>query len=587
MKRLVITSIMSFCFQMLFSQDVLYIRVDPSCMDRFEYHINGESMGVEYISYRVRQGEKNFTFLDVASESKGYQLSAPDMIECKNLSLSNNFIDKINRKELFVYIVRKDEIGYNISEVTLASSVSFENNLLKYHTFDSDFQSNIDYVNPEINLTDLDASNEIYAGGSGSAGCLKEYYYHKVSKESCKPAIGLVFVPEIGMTKEITGKSLLSDHESTLTLVRVNDVSMDTYLGNICTQKSQITMADQYYVAPSETVITYTETIAAPVVTESTTTKVESSQNVGYTTGLITFTPDAVETTSTTVVTESIPTSVPVSFDVATEKKSETTKTKVVATNTVVEKVKCKDVATKDFHVVQQGETLYGIARRYGLRTDQLQDWNKLNGNLISPCSKLRILPSEKPASYDIPNTLVAKGGETVKTETKATATEQAWKGSKAKIHEVAKGDSYYSIAQKYGYTVDRLLEMNGLDEDQKLAIGQKIQVSDCVCDLGNVKAPKGASKIVSAPKAYEFTSKGGLVETKSTKKDDKKEDKKDLTAITKVVTYKRQTIHIVNDNETLGQIAAKYGIPEETLMQINHLDKGEELIPNAHIFLD
>jgi LysM repeat protein len=595
MKRLVLTTLLGLGIQWLFAQDNLYIKVDPTCMDRFEYHINGESKGVEYISYRIRQGDKNFLFLEVGAEATGYQLSAPPVVDCRTLSLSSSFVDRVNRRELNLFIVRKDEIGYNISPVNLATMSSFTNNVVKYRTYDTDFQADVNNVSTQSNLTNLDATNEIYSGGVGVNACLKEYYFHKVSKESCKPAIGLVYVPEIGVVKEITGKSNMSAYESTLNLVRINDVSFETYLANICeSNQSPITMSEQYAVPDAEVVSANSEQFSSssdvssvPTSFEATSDRFTSDGNIVSNNEIesksINLTSD--KTVAAPVIKvkakKEVPASSATSYTATTSTFTPSTDIAkpIIAVSPVT--IKCNEVATKDFHVVQQGESMYGIARRYGVRVDQLQEWNNMNQTtLISPCSKLRVLPetsvsipTEQPKPFETTDLLVAKGGDIENIP--------AWKNNKTKIHEVKKGDTYYGLAQKYGYTLDRFLEMNGIIDENSIKIGQKLQVSDCVCPAD--------SKLSTAPKSYEtntLTTKGGSISPiKNTENKGKKEEQK--VSKTPPINFKRQTVHIVSEDETIKSIAAKYGLSTEILAQINYLEANEILIPKQHLFVD
>ena len=578
MKRLVLTALLGIATQWLSAQETYYIKVDPGCMDRFEYHINGESMGTEFISYRIRQGEKSFIFLEVASESTGYQLSVPPVTDCRTLSVSSSFVDKVNKHEINIFIVRKDEIGYNISPVNSAVACSFLGNVAKYRSYDTDFQADVNYASSDVNLTDLDASNEIYAGGSGGNACLKEYYFQKVSKETCKPSVGLVYVPEIGIIKEITGKSNLSPHESTLNLVRINDVSVETYLANICAKnQTQISMSDHYTIPESDLVIANPtlENTNNDVVT--TPTSYEAYNNRFSSDGTVTETTNLEEKDLNLTSYKTVTAPVVIGNNAMTKVETVKPSTKIASLSAVV---KCKDVATKDFHVIQQGESLYGIARRYGVRIDQLQAWNNMGASaLISPCAKLRVLPNEEPTvapkSYETQDLLVAKGGE-------ESNDLPAWKANKVKIYEVKKGDSYYALSQKYGYTLDRFLEMNGITDENGIKIGQKLQVSDCSCP-----ADSKLSKVV--PEAYETTNltpKGGIVlSNRDTESKDKKEDRKNEKSLT--INYKRKTIHIVTEDETIKSIAQKHGLSVETLAQINYLDANEILIPKQSLFID
>ncbi len=612
MKRLVITTLLSAYALLGFSQETYYVKVEPSCMDRFEYHINGESKGIPYIAYRLHQGEMNHLFLEVGSEATGYQLSTPPLTDCRNLTFSSSFVDKINKGEVALFIVRKDDIGYNISPVNLASSQSFSGKILKFHSYDVDFQADVENATPDVNLTSLEASNEIFIGGNGSMSCLKEYYFHKVPKETCKPAVGLVIIPEMGLVKEITGKSSISEYESTLHLVRVNDVSVDTYIESICAKSQQkITMGTQYVVEDLESSNSTAynsvannsdELIYAPV-----TNYENNSSNEIAATGELSFTETlenrnlnpinnttaapvvrakkeakpSVNTSKITVIEDKSPATVAVNTNTESiipegyEAKSEKIATPVVAA------VKCKEVGSKDFHVVQQGETMYGIARRYGLRVEQLQEWNTLGqSTAISPCGKLRILPNEVPTSFETKDLLVAKGAVTTE---KTSTSKPFWKKEKSKIYEAKKGDTYYSIAQLHGYTVDRLLEMNGLDENKDIKIGQKFQVSDCNC-------PADSKLSKTAPKSYDIAAispKETLVARGLPVKEDNKEQKKETKKEPIAPSFKRQTVHIVQEDDTIQSIAKKYGLSIDQFSLINYLEKNEVLIPNQRLFVD
>ena len=48
--------------------------------------------------------------------------------------------------------------------------------------------------------------------------------------------------------------------------------------------------------------------------------------------------------------------------------------------------------SNRAFHLVQEGESLFSISRRYGITTDQLRSLNKLdNGSVIVPFQKLYV----------------------------------------------------------------------------------------------------------------------------------------------------------------------------------------------------
>ncbi len=94
-------------------------------------------------------------------------------------------------------------------------------------------------------------------------------------------------------------------------------------------------------------------------------------------------------------------------------------------------------------YTVKKGDNLYSIARNYGLTQSELMDYNNLTSNLLSIGQILKI-----PVSKD------------------STSQQTAY--------TVQKGDSLYSIAQKYNTTVDSIKRKNNLTSNL-LSIGQKL----------------------------------------------------------------------------------------------------------------
>lgn len=106
-------------------------------------------------------------------------------------------------------------------------------------------------------------------------------------------------------------------------------------------------------------------------------------------------------------------------------------------------------------HLVQQGESLWGISREYNITVDNLKNWNQIiAADGLQPGQILRLYESNK--SKETPS-------NQSKTEIK-------------KIHKVASGDSLWGIAQQYGMTIDELKKLNN-KESNELAIGEELIV--------------------------------------------------------------------------------------------------------------
>jgi len=92
-------------------------------------------------------------------------------------------------------------------------------------------------------------------------------------------------------------------------------------------------------------------------------------------------------------------------------------------------------------YVVQSGDSLYSIAKRYGITANELKEYNNLTSNLLS-IGQVLLIP-----------------------------TDQAFV-----TYYVQSGDNLYSIARKYNTTVDLIKQLNNLT-DNNLSIGQQLLI--------------------------------------------------------------------------------------------------------------
>lgn len=106
-------------------------------------------------------------------------------------------------------------------------------------------------------------------------------------------------------------------------------------------------------------------------------------------------------------------------------------------------------------HIVAQGETLFSISKRYGVKMEEVKQWNGLANNDLEIGQRL----------------IVSKGKQdkTVESTVRHTKSE-----SKNISHVVAPGETLFSLSRSTGATVDQLKEWNNLVDDN-LSIGQEL----------------------------------------------------------------------------------------------------------------
>ena len=144
---------------------------------------------------------------------------------------------------------------------------------------------------------------------------------------------------------------------------------------------------------------------------------------------------------------------------------------------------------TKDYYIVEKGDTLYKISRMFNISIDELKRINNLNDNNISIGQKIYLIEQENnyqeyivkkgdslwaiSRKYDIPvNELIEINNLkdlTIKVGDILLVPNQE------DYYTVEKGDTLWSVAKKFNTTVDNLKQINNLTSNL-LSIGQTLK---------------------------------------------------------------------------------------------------------------
>lgn len=113
-------------------------------------------------------------------------------------------------------------------------------------------------------------------------------------------------------------------------------------------------------------------------------------------------------------------------------------------------------------HIVRKGETLGGIAMKYGVKLSDLQRWNHTKSK-ISIGQTIVIHGKRSSSSDDEPSYASAP---------------QTKKSGGYVYYTVRRGDTLWGISRKFeGVTLNDILELNGLTKNSKIAPGKKLKI--------------------------------------------------------------------------------------------------------------
>lgn len=188
-----------------------------------------------------------------------------------------------------------------------------------------------------------------------------------------------------------------------------------------------------------------------------------------------------------------------------------------------------------EYYTVVKGDSLYSIAKKFGTNVDNLKKLNNLSSNLINVGDLIKISEGKSVNTGD--------------------------------TYIVASGDTLYSIARKYGLSVDELKKLNNLSSNN-LSIGQSLIVKkkedEDVSDVSSYTVKKGDT-LYSIAKAYD-TSVSNLKTLNNLTSDNLS-----VGQVLKVPS-KELNIYTVVAGDTLYGIARKFNTTVSELQDINNL---------------
>lgn len=600
--------LISLC-QVGFSQVKLYLGFDANCMDRYEYHYNNNPTGNAHIAYHIILNDREKVVLEVGIESRINQARPKDVKTCGKFSINERMVRKINNGEAQLFIVKKNGNGYNVSEVGKASYAQISPASISVSSMDSRFAHKYNQPANGKNLATKGSAASVYFEGVVSHDCPKQFQFNEKRVTGGRNYTEWVMIPEIGVIQRKKGFNQTDAENNVLNLTHVNDVPVDRYLNDFCRSVDLDFYTGKFYngehskdyvvggevagdnswesndrtttnprtntttnggiirnsgvtvnTRPNRTVCNIYKDLDRGIYIDWSTGQAANTECGGatYRNGVMLGSGiQIVENTTPTTTTQPNPPVI-----VVTESPAPTPQ---VQTNF------CNEESRYGFHVVQRSETLFAIARLYGLSVNQLRLWNGLSSDRIYPCSKLRTIA---------PNAVNNNANNSIVVSEKG--------GASGNFHIVRKNETLYQLAKAYGYSVDRFRSMNGLGKNDLIYVGQRLRIGECNCPNPNTTsrdtdaiayAPAADRQVVAynstgGPQEYSYVGTERLVA-------------KGNEARVEYANGKKRRVHIVKDNDNIFQIAKTYGLTVAQLRAINNLEKNEVIIPYQRIYLD
>ena len=193
------------------------------------------------------------------------------------------------------------------------------------------------------------------------------------------------------------------------------------------------------------------------------------------------------------------------------------------------------EMVNKNYYIVKSGDSLWSISNKYGISVDKLKELNDLSSNSLSIGQKLLVVDTSSSEDVGV-------------------------------YYTVQSGDTLYGIANKYNLSVNDLKTMNNL-KSNNLSIGQKLLVSGTVQDSSN---EYDTYLVKSGDSLWSIASKYGTTVDKL--KDINNLNSNLLSIGMKLLVPKVGKTYIVKGGDTLYKIAQINGVTVDELINLNKL---------------
>lgn len=278
---------------------------------------------------------------------------------------------------------------------------------------------------------------------------------------------------------------------------------------------------------------------------------------------------------------------------------------KVPATNTYLARstVNGNRPQNTQTYTVRRGDTFGEIAERFDIGVNELKRANPQIRDIrkIALGQKITVPGAKRENSIITKTKPVQLAQKQSKMQNLANEAKQI-KAQNQKIHTLAKGETLYSIAQRYGMTVAQLQALNNNLDPTTLKVGQKIKVSGnatSVAVRSNTPAISGSYTVKRGDTLFSISRMYNLnvYDLRAVNKEIGDSlsvgQKINLPAGAKkgasqVVAQKKNIVHIVKKGDTLYSIGKNYNVSVAAIMaynnmKVNSLSVGQKLrIPSS-----
>jgi len=539
--------------------------IGSEAFQKMEFAYSNTKAGKEYVKYLFKVSENETIIFDIgvetdleilATKPSNALLFTPDMWVKQADSLKENIIAGNQNLRLIL------PVGINQFRIAPVYSIEWirhQNNKCEFRSSDLEFI--LDLSRDVILASDNFLLQKI---SDTNIGNCKAYTLRKNSKLQATIYKDIIWTPKLGVIKES-----FSGNQGEYTLLRIQGISYNDYMANLCINKMVVNQNDNNQEILRSKGLATSNTGERFHIVEKGETFFGIAKKYNVLPGNLM---DYNQTVDPNKMNVGLIIKIPAEKNVPT-----------IPSGT---------------YILQEGDNIEKIALTFGITHQDISHWNpEFNKKVVGD-----IIFIKAPVNDATNEGVRTKGANiTVDNKPKTIVKTQWWETTDGK-HVVKANENVSMLATAYGFTEERFRQMNGLLPNEKIKEGQ--QLITFICPVPNT--------IVAPNKVFTENQKAIKVaaEAETKQVENKPEENtpyfdiqngkmKSLFSEPEIISPEtdnqktikgsssQREIYIVQQGDTVVGIATKFNLSETKLRELNKLAAGEVVIPRQRIFLN